>query len=379
MIGFDDWYADVPCGLLRTSPDGSILGVNATFLALTGYERDAVVGRMRFVDLLSAGGRIYHETHYAPMLQMHGSASEIALELVTKGEERLPVLVNSVLHRDADGAPIDIRTVVFEARDRRQYERELVRAKQQAEAAEARAMALARTLQQTLIPPAPPTIPQLDVAAEYRPAGDGTEVGGDFYDIFQLGTDEWVIVIGDVRGKGAEAAVVTALVRHTLRAATVRDASVTRALAVLNDVLIHSGSDRFCTVLLLRVRQAAGRWRGELGAAGHPLPFRRDSAGQVDTVGTPGTLLGVLADAEFHEVTIDLGPGEGLVLYTDGVSEARHGAEFYGEQRIRSVLTRPASSVHDLTAALLSDVLDFQAGTPRDDIAIVAVGVPPAI
>ena len=210
-------------GTCRRTPDGTIIKVNATFLALTGYAREDLVGRRRFVDLLTGGGRIYHETHYAPMLRLHGIAREIALDLVCADGRRLPVLVNAVLERDEAGSPLVIRTAVFDASHRRRYEEELLREKQ-------RATSLARTLQQTLIPPHVPSIDGLQVAAEYRPAGDGTEVGGDFYDIFQADDDDWVVTIGDVCGKGVGAAVVTALARYTLRAAAMQDPSPAHGL-----------------------------------------------------------------------------------------------------------------------------------------------------
>ena len=367
---------EAPCGLLTTTPDGVIIDANKTFLRLIRYARDDVIGHIRFVDLLSAGGRIYHETHYAPMLQMHGEAGEIALDLMTKASERLPVLINAVLQRDDAGEPVAIHVAVFEARERREYERELLRAKQRAEDSEARATALARTLQQTLIPPAPPAIPHLHVSAEYRPAGDGTEVGGDFYDIFQLGPDDWAIAIGDVRGKGAEAAVITALARYTLRAAAVQDPSPAHALGVLNDVLLQHASDRFCTLLLLRLRRQDDTWQVLLGVAGHPLPLKRRHDGGVEAVGRPGSLLGVMADAELTETTFSLAAGELLVLYTDGVSEGRRGREFYGERRISTLIESVPAEPPELTGRLLDDVLAFQGGVARDDMAIVAIGVP---
>jgi phosphoserine phosphatase RsbU/P len=252
-------YDRAPCGYLSTTPDGTIIKANATFLGLTGYERQDLVGRKRFVQLLTAGGRIYHETHYAPMLRMHGNAREIALELVCKDGRRLPVLINSVLERDDFDDPIVIRTAIFDASHRRQYEEELLREKNRAEASEARAIALARTLQQTLIPPHVPDIDGLEVGGEYRPAGDGSEVGGDFYDIFQAGDDDWVVVIGDVCGKGVEAAVVTALARYTLRAAAVQDPSPAHALTVLNAALLGADTDRFCTAAVLRLRRYDGQ------------------------------------------------------------------------------------------------------------------------
>jgi sigma-B regulation protein RsbU (phosphoserine phosphatase) len=368
-------YDRAPCGYLSTAPDGTIIKVNQTFLTLTGYDRGQLIGRRHFVQLLSGGGRIYHVTHYAPMLSMHGEAHEIALDIVCADGSRLPVLVNSVLERDAHGAPMVVRTAVFDARLRREYERELLRAKQRAEESEARATALARTLQQTLIPPTPPAIPHLDVAAAYRPAGDGSEVGGDFYDVFQIGTGDWVVAIGDVCGKGVDAAVVTTLARYTLRAATVQHAEPSKALRMLNDVLRQRHTDRFCTVALLRLMQADGGWTGTVSCGGHPLPLLRQSNGTLRAVGKPGALLGVVDAPHLHDVEISLLPGDTLLLYTDGVTEARSGKDFYGEERLAAATARSLDSAETLTSAILNEVLQFQAGRPRDDIAVVAIRV----
>jgi phosphoserine phosphatase RsbU/P len=369
-------YDRAPCGYLSTAPDGMIIKVNQTFLTLTGYDRGQLVGRLRFVQLLSGGGRIYYETHFAPMLSMQSHAHEIAFDLVRADGSRLPVLVNAVLERDSHGAPMVIRTAVFDARLRREYERELLRAKQRAEESEARATALARTLQQTLIPPAPPTIPDLDVAAVYRPAGDGSEVGGDFYDIFQIGTGDWVVAVGDVCGKGVEAAVVTALARYTLRAATVEHAEPSAALATLNDVLLHHDTNRFCTVALLRLRHAGGEWTGTISCAGHPLPLLRQPNGILHTAGEPGLLLGIQEAPYLHDVQLRLLPGDTLVLYTDGITEARRGKAFYGEERLADAVARCFDSVEALTSTILSEVLEFQTDRPRDDIVVVAIRVP---
>jgi sigma-B regulation protein RsbU (phosphoserine phosphatase) len=267
-------YDRAPCGYVSTLPDGTIVKANATFLTLTGYEREELVGRRTFADLLTAGGRIYHETHYAPMLQLQGGARAIALDIVCADRTRLPVLVNAVLERSADGQPVVVRAAVFDATDRRGYERELLRAKERAEASEARAVALARTLQQTLIPPTPPTIPGLDVAAAYRPAGDGSEVGGDFYDVFEVSTGDWVVAIGDVQGKGVEAAVVTALARHTIRAAAVDQSEPSQILTTLNTVLLRDDpTGRLCTVTVVRLRRAGGAWTATTSCGGHPAPL----------------------------------------------------------------------------------------------------------
>lgn len=132
----EELYENAPCGYLSTLPDGTIARVNRTFLTWTGYLRDDLVGRKHFADLLSAGGRIYHETHYAPLLRMQGTVREIALELVCADGRRLPVLVNSTLEKDDEGQPIWVRTTIFDATARRQYELELLRARRNAEAAD---------------------------------------------------------------------------------------------------------------------------------------------------------------------------------------------------------------------------------------------------
>ena len=369
-------YERAPCGYLSTTPDGTIIKVNETFLALTGYTREDLVGRKQFAELLSAGGRIYHETHYAPMLRMHGVAREIAFDLVRADEQRLPVLVNSVLERDSADRPVVIRTAVFDAVHRRRYEEELLREKQRAEASEARATALARTLQQTLIPPHVPEIDGLEVGAEYRPAGDGSEVGGDFYDIFQASDDDWIVSIGDVCGKGADAAVITALARYTLRAAVVQHPSPARALSLLNDALRRANSDRFCTVAVLHLQRVDGHWRVSSCAAGHPLPLHVDSGGNVTAIGRSGSLIGVLDEVELHEASVVLAPGDVVVAYTDGVPEARGpSGDFYGESRLLRHLAATSGNARDIAGSLLTDVLDFQRGVARDDIAIVTLRV----
>ena len=180
-------YESAPCGFLTTTPDGVIVKTNATFRTWVRREAAELVGVASFTDLLTVGSRIYHETHFAPMLMMQDQVQEVALELVRPDGTRLPVLVNASLARGEDGRPRAVRIAVFDATERRRYERELLDAKERAEASEREARTLARTLQQTLIPPAEPKIPGLDLAAAYHPAGHGAEVGGDFYDVFPVG------------------------------------------------------------------------------------------------------------------------------------------------------------------------------------------------
>ena len=376
MIDVDaELYERAPCGYLSTSPDGLLIRINPTLLAWTGYRAADLVGHRTFASLLTAGGRIYHETHYAPMLQMQGAAHEIALELVCADGRRLPVLVNSVLERGPDGKPVVIRTAVFDATERRHYESELVAAKDRAEASEQRARQLARTLQQTLMPPSLPEIPGLELAVSFRPAGDGDLVGGDFYDVSQLAAGDWLISVGDVTGKGADAAVVTALARHTIHSAAVRTRSPARILDNLNTILMRAETERFCTATVVRLRQVKGVWNATVCNAGHPHPLLVRGGETPVTLGRLGTLLGAQESPMFRDSRVVLHGGDTLVLYTDGVTEGRRGNTFFGDEGLAASVATHGGSARQLCEGVLADVVDYQLGTPRDDIIVLSMRV----
>ena len=311
---------------------------------------------------------------------MQGRAREIAVDVVCADGRRLPVLVNAVVASGAEGRPDMIRTAVFDATERRRYERELVEARRRAEESEARVRALATTLQESLLPPAPPAIPGLDVATAYRPAGSGAEVGGDFCDVFEAQGGTWSVVVGDVRGKGVEAATVGLLARHTLRAAAMRTTQPSLALQTLHQTLERDPTERFCTAVFARAqRLSPGRFRLEIASGGHPLPLRVTAAGDVEQVGRHGSLLGVLEAPSFEDATVDLGVGDAIVFYTDGVVEGRCGTEFYGEERLAERLRRcRGAGAAAIAEGLVADVVAFQDGVPRDDIAVVVLAVPQA-
>lgn len=371
-------YENAPCGYVSTLPDGTIVKANQTFLAWTGYERADLIGHRRLQELFGVGDRIFYETHYAPLLRMQGTVREIAIDLVVRNGDHLPVLANSVLKRDGAANPQIIRTVLFDARERRAYERELVAARERAEGAEARARQLAETLQATFLPPTALVVPGLDVAGVYRPAGDGSEVGGDFYDVFPTARGTHAIVLGDVSGKGASAAVVTALARHVIRGESIHEGSPARVLAVLHEALRHAHPDRFSTVLLLEVSVEADVL-GTIAAAGHQLPIRTDGR-RTDRVGSHGTIVGMLDSIRIKEADFTLGPEEVLVLYTDGVTEARDDdGGFFGEERLMALAAaHAAESATAIASALADAAVRFQHGFPRDDIAIVVLRRPPS-
>jgi sigma-B regulation protein RsbU (phosphoserine phosphatase) len=377
----EDLYENAPCGYLSTLLDGRIAKVNTTLLSWLGYAREDVVGRMRFSDLLTVGGKLYHETHFAPLLQMQGEVNGIALELRAADGRRLPVLVTSTVRTGPDGAPMLIRTSVLDARDRRAYERELLRARREADLERGRYQRLAATLQRSLLPPALATVPGIEVAALYR-AAEADEVGGDFYDLFPLARDRWGFFLGDVCGKGAAAAAVTSLARYTLRAAAVYDADPVAVLHTLNTVLHHeySGDDpRFCTVIFGLIEPGEHGPVITLASGGHPpaLILRADGTARYLPV-AGGQLVGVLPDAHFGAVTVRPGPGDTLLLYTDGLTEARDDVHRhrYDEDALLDFATGLAPTTAAAAVAALTRLLDGFGTGLDDDTAVLALSIP---
>ncbi|WP_439382858.1 PP2C family protein-serine/threonine phosphatase [Amycolatopsis lexingtonensis] len=376
----EDLYEHAPCGYLSTLLDGTIAKINATLLGWLGRERDDVVGRLRFAELLTVGGRIYHETHFAPLLRMQGELGGVAFELKTAGGTRLPVLVTSRVKTGIDGQPQLIRTTVFDARDRRAYEQELLRAREAAEQERDRVQRLARTLQQTLLPPALSEVPGMEVAAYYHPAS-ADEVGGDFYDLFPLTGDTWGFFLGDVSGKGAAAAVVTSMARYTLRAAAVYAPDPASALTSLNTVLHreYRGADpRYCTVVHGRVRPDGGGAAVTLATGGHPpaLLIRADATSEFLPV-PGGQLVGALPAARFTTVDVRLAPGDTLLLYSDGLTEARtNGRTRYSEERLRTHLTGLAPTTAPAVVTAVTELLAGFGDGVDDDTALLALSVP---
>jgi GAF domain-containing protein len=234
---------------------------------------------------------------------------------------------------------------------------------------------IARTLQRSLLPPRLPEIPGIEVAARYRAAGEGNEVGGDFYDVFEVGKGAWAVMIGDVCGKGADAAAITGLARHTLRTAAMSQWRPRRILVMLNEALVRNETDEYCTVAFARLSSMGKRVRVTLACGGHPPPLFLGADGTVEAAGRPGTLLGVFPDPEFATAVLDLQPGDALLFYTDGVTESRPGVGL-SETALRDLLvSRAGDSAEKLADAVERAAVEAQPEGPRDDIAIVCVRV----
>ena len=240
---------------------------------------------------------------------------------------------------------------------------------------------IARTLQRSLRPGGLPPVPGLSAAVRFRPAGEGIELGGDFYDLFPAGDGAWTALIGDVQGKGPDAAAVTALARHTMRAAAAYESRPSGVLALLHRALRDQTGDegRFCTVCYAHMRVGRGRVALELACGGHPLPLVVHPDGRVTPVGRLGTLLGSDIEPLLTDVAVQLGPGEVLVLYTDGVTEVRRRRqEVFGHRELVALLETCAGLPPDAIAARVEEaVMAASEGRLRDDVAILAFGPTP--
>jgi sigma-B regulation protein RsbU (phosphoserine phosphatase) len=236
---------------------------------------------------------------------------------------------------------------------------------------------LAQTLQSSLLPPHLPTIPGVEIAAHYEAARDGSDVGGDFYDVFESARNDWSIVIGDVCGKGPEAAALTALVRYTTRAAAIQTRRPRLVLNLVNEAVLRHDDEQFCTVAYVRLRPEGDGARLTISCAGHPLPLLLRADGSVEKVAEPGRVLGPFSELASVDRVLRLDPGETLLLYTDGVTDARGPDGFFGDERLRAALAACAgSSADDTVKAIERSLRDFHGGRPRDDIAFVVLRVP---
>ena len=232
---------------------------------------------------------------------------------------------------------------------------------------------VAQTLQASLLPRALPKIPGLDLYAELRAGATGLEVGGDFYDAFPTGDGAWGIAIGDVCGKGVDAAALTALARHTMRAAANERVSPAAVLRALNRaVLAESRTGQFLTAIFARIEGS----QLIVACGGHPPPVVLDAAGRDRRIDVTGTLLGVLDDPNVSDVTVVLEPGDTLLLYTDGLSEAGAPERTLTPDEVADVLRQArGDSAFDTVQAVLARALELGGGVIRDDVAVLVATV----
>ncbi len=330
LMGVRAW-----AGFPIRSGDGHVLG---TFCAMDTVARDWTPHDLEVLDTLA-----------------RAAAGEIALRIAVAEAERATAQAQA----DARQA----QTATLEALD----------------AAEQAAM-LSRTLQESLLPPHLPDIPGLELAARYLRGGRGAEVLGDFYDVFHSPRGNWGVVVGDVAGKGAQAAKTTALARYTLRAAAARTATPTANLAALNTALLEWFTDdaQFLTAVYATVRPHPAGFAVRVACGGHPPALIRRAGGAVEPLGVPGIILGCVGDPQLREQRGLLRPGDSLIMYTDGVTEARRPAdrEMFGTERLMDLLAgTPATSAARLAGAVEAAVLEHTARDVVDDTAVLVLHV----
>ncbi|MEO7836853.1 MAG: SpoIIE family protein phosphatase [Acidimicrobiales bacterium] len=354
-----------PDGMLVVSPEGKMVATNRRFAEVWGFPEAVIESRDDEVALEAALARVADpEAFIVKVRQVYGARLSCRDQvLLTSG--RILDRYGAPLY-DIDGGYLGYAWYFRDITDQMRTQAEL--------------RELAATLQASLLPPRPPEVPGMEVATRYRPADRNLAVGGDFFDVFRFGTNSWGLVIGDVCGKGAAAAALTALTRYTLRAAALHHDKPSEVLLELNNaVLAEPDADsRFCSVVYGRLElDRCGAWV-TLASGGHPRPIVVRRAGWLDVRGQAGSLIGLFDNPELSDDVVGLGPGDALVMCTDGITEARNMAgEMFGEDRLSALLIDCAGHGADSIAGrIVEDCLAFAGGTVHDDIAVLVVRVP---
>jgi PAS domain S-box-containing protein len=238
---------------------------------------------------------------------------------------------------------------------------------------------VAAALQQSLVPKDLPRVPGTEMVGRYEPAGDGHEIGGDFFDVFPLDDGVWGVVLGDVSGKGAEAAAVTALARYTLRALADPRHRPSRTLRDLNDrLVVATEPERYCTLVYALVRPRGDDIELTVSLAGHHPPLVSRHDGKIEPVGELGTALGLLEQVELFDTEVVLQPGEQICLFTDGLVEAMHDKNLFGSGRVADILERLRDRpLEDVATELVDAPRRFHGPELADDLAVLLLRVSP--
>ncbi len=365
-------------GVLVLDAYGRVVDANPAGAALLGAGRGDVVGRYA-TDLLPSVAELLarhvagEETRAAATVPARGGADEVDLA------------VSLTSLTDSSGAETGRLVVLSDVGEQMATQRRLRDLLEEQ-------TRLAGILQTSLRPAALPAVPGLVMAARSLPGDKGGSVGGDFYDVHPATGGDWAFVLGDVSGKGVQAAVVTSMARYTVRTLSAQGWTPPQVLQQLNQVLLEPDDpERFCTVVYGRATPLPGfagpeGMRLRIALGGHPPPLIRRRDGGIAVLGDGGTALGLLPSVQIGEQVVDLAPGDLLLAYTDGVTEARQGSEQFGEERLGAVLTASvaaiargglapdaAEMVEAVAAGVIGAVTDF--ACDRDDVAVLVLAV----
>ena len=334
---------------------GRVVDVNPAGTSVLGSARGAVIGRP-LVDLLPD----------VPATEtIVGSRAELTLP--ADGDPR----TFDVLHQpltDPAGRPagdlVVLREITQRVRDRHQLQRLLDEQSR-----------VAAALQASMVPSNLPDLPGCRLASRYEPAGDGTEVGGDFFDVFALDSGTWGFLLGDVSGKGAEAAAVSAAARYTLRALADPTRSPSDTLREVNRrLLVATEDERHCTLVYGYGRPTTEGLCVTLSLAGHHQPLVLGTGDTIEPVGRLGSALGLFDTVDLDDSTFVLAPGQTLCMFTDGLVEARHDGEMFGVDRVSRVLVEHAEEpLDDLAGLVVAAVRAFHGDNLVDDLALLLI------
>jgi PAS domain S-box-containing protein len=378
-------HAALDCVITMDAP-GVVIDFNPAAEATFGYSREEAVGRELAELIVPPELRDAHRSALARYRETgHPSILGRRLELIGMRADGTTLPVELTVTRIGNEEPPMFAGFLRDITERQRAQDELAallvrehEARVRAETAEREARSISDALQRSLLPPHLPRVPAVELGAGYLAGGEGVDVGGDFYDVFDLGEGHWGIAIGDVRGKGAAAASVTGLVRYTLRTAAVGEPSPRAALQVVNDALLRDLPDGdFCTAVYARLDTTGSSPRLTLAVGGHPPPLVARAGGGIVPAGHSGTLLGAAERPALTDAEVVLGPGDVLVLYTDGVTESRTPRGRLGVDGLSLLLETCGGLDAD---AIAQRVLTAAAGhgreAPDDDVALLVVRAP---
>lgn len=374
--------------ILTMDDHGRVIDLNPAAEETFGYVRDEVRGRQLAELIIPPESREAHQRARRRYVET-GRATILGrrLELTAMRSDGSLLPVELTVTRLGTHDPPTFAGFVRDLTARRRSDERIAQllereqdARIAAEAAERSARRVSETLQRSLLPPHLPHIPGARLAAAYEAADERSMVGGDFYDVFPVGEHRWGVVVGDVSGKGADAASLTALARYTLRAAAVQQHEPRAVLSIVNQAFLAEPRDNaYCTLAYATLGVTGSQAVMRLAVAGHPPPLLARRDGELETIGRSGTMLGAGAEATFEDVELILGEGETLLLYTDGVTEAhtRHGR--LGVEGLVSMLRRrPAERPEDLIAGVIAGLHEGEGHRVTDDVALLAVNRPPS-
>jgi serine phosphatase RsbU (regulator of sigma subunit) len=246
-------------------------------------------------------------------------------------------------------------------------------------------------LQAALLPPSLPKIPGFEVGARYQSAGEGLEVGGDFYDVVPTGNDHWLLVVGDVTGHGVEAAAATGLVRHTIRSAAMLGLAPSQILDHANNAMLNGAgvlpSGVYCTIAIAAFTaptdgEGAHAHHGTteviVSCGGHPPPLLRRADGRVEQLRAKGRLLGYFSTVSAEETVVEMSPGDTLVAFTDGVIERHSESGWFRESDLTALVARSDLDADSLAGLICDTVVDAFESPPTDDMAMLVLRRDPA-